>query len=351
MFFLDKLILFAERFGLDILFSVLKVIHLKPLYYSLSEEAFTYVADVCEEFDLIADANEIHLPYVAYVYGKSKTHFIRIIGNLWALEVAFKVLTLIDPIPTVKNEFIEIVTTKFAEINDSNVITIDIVKSAVMVINYFINHKMIMSGMKKDASNSKLFTFINKAAAAKSAKFELSSKKTNFTLELLILTTPGEIVFLTPLSKSGKAKEDTFEAASKNLASKGFGEFGKFRPNPTINRTAHGFKKSPVPEADSEAEIVFINDLFDFGCNFSDYKATLSQPNIKTPSSMSAGARTSKSLLNDEISTPTQKSSNLMKKNTSQKRMVKETTLEDISNLQKQYRAESSSDEEVGGEN
>ena len=94
---------------------------------------------MCEEYDIIADANEISLPYIAYLYGKSKTHFLRITGCLWALEIAFKVLALLDPIPKEKEQFVDSVLVKLAEIQDSTIIQIEVVRKAAIIMDYFMD--------------------------------------------------------------------------------------------------------------------------------------------------------------------------------------------------------------------
>ncbi|RNA13181.1 hypothetical protein BpHYR1_000406 [Brachionus plicatilis] len=64
------------------------------------------VLQFIEEYDIIAKKNEIYFPYIAYVYGKSKKHLIRIAGCLKVLEVAFKILSQIETIPDKKELFI-----------------------------------------------------------------------------------------------------------------------------------------------------------------------------------------------------------------------------------------------------
>lgn len=244
---------------------------------------------MCEEYDIIADANEISLPYIAYVYGKSKTHFLRITGCLWALEIAFKVLALLDPIPKEKEQFVDSVLVKLAEIQDSTIIQIEVVRKAAIIMDYFITHKLIMSDLERE-ENSTEFKFISKAALNKSkltsnsvASTSTSALKKNITLELRILLMAGVIVFLSPLSKTKHATSESFGVSCKLLQGKGLGEFGNFLPSLTSTRSAKGFKKSAIPAHGSDEVILFTNALLDFGCSLSEFEATLSQENVLPP--------------------------------------------------------------------
>ena len=292
---------------------------MKTLYYSYSKEAFTKVADVWEEYDNIAQANEIRLPYIAYVYGKSKMHLIRITGILWAIDVAFQVLAKMDSIPDKKEAFIESVFKCLELVNDSNVIPISIVQMTIMVMDFFIDHKMILSGLEKDATNPNEFKYIKVAAKSKdkvSENSNLPTQKVNDSLEHQILTTNGNIVFLTPLSKAGKADKESFKLACEALESKGLGLYSKFKPTSKSSRSANGFRKSTVPSTHSDAEVVFINSLFDFGCSLEVYKETLSHENVLPPTTPVSQTKAGTSGL---------------------KRLSKETSMQDITNSLSQH--------------
>ncbi|RNA01588.1 hypothetical protein BpHYR1_028691 [Brachionus plicatilis] len=308
---LDKYVPFRERFSIDVLLSCIKVIHTKPLFYVFAKDAFTYASDICEEYDMIAKANEIYFPYIAYVYGKSKTHLIRIAGCLWVLEVAFKILSQIETISDKKELFISSVSEKFAELKDSLVISIEVVKMASKVMNYFIDHKLILSDLEKDPKEN--LKFINRGQNKTELPFNPTStlKKSHQTLEQRILLTPGTMVYLTVLSKSKNATQDSFIQSCKLLEDKGLGKYGHILPNKKSTRKAHVFIKSEVPVSGSENEIIFINALFDFGCSVNEFSESLVQENIQ----------------------PTSTPINTEKSNA--KRLTKDTSLNDISNVSK----------------
>ncbi len=168
---------------------------------------------------------------------------------MWALEIAFKVLALLDPIPKEKEQFVDSVLVKLAEIQDSTIIQIEVVRKAAIIMEYFITHKLIMSDLERD-ENSTEFKFISRAALNKSklaGSTSGSALKKTVTLELRILLQPGVIVFLTTLSKPKHATTDSFGVSCKLLQAKGLGEFGNFHASETSTRSAKGFKKSAIP--------------------------------------------------------------------------------------------------------
>ncbi|CAF1001127.1 unnamed protein product [Brachionus calyciflorus] len=318
---LDKLIPFNERFSLDVVLSCIKVLHSKPMFYVFAGDSFTYLSDVCEEYDLIADENEISLPYIAYVYGKSKTHLIRIIGCLSVLNNVFKVLSMLETIPQKKEDFIDSVLGKFFELQDSLVIDIDVVRMAVMVMDYFIDHKLILSDLERvKNSESKKFVEVRIENTQQSNTQEITLSKKTQTLQQRILLTPGSIVFLTPLSRTKHATSDSFSKSGKLLEEKGLGEYGSFLASSNSTRAAKGFKKLEMPTAGSEEELRLVNALFDFGCSLSQYEATLKQDIIQPFFQPQSTPGLSRSL--------------------SSKRLPKDTSLYDITNTSKISRQE-----------
>lgn len=252
--------------------------------FTLDPEPKKLVADVCEQYDIIADANELNLPYITGVYGKSKTHFIRLIGCLAAIETTFKVIALINPIPTEKSEFITEVHNKLAEFPDRNSITVEVVKMAMMVSDYFISHKLIMSNLEKTDSGE--FRFIQNAGdispdsnltSSNTPRSNLKKNISPISLELRILRTPGPIVFLSPLSSGRFAQKESFTVACDVLNKKGLGAIGKYPADENAPRNATGFKKTSPCELN---ELTLTNSLLDFGCTLPEFVATLTQNNI-----------------------------------------------------------------------
>lgn len=283
------------------------------MYYIFADDAFKHLADICEEYDFIADSNEISLPYIAYVYGKSKTHLIRITGCLWVLEIAFKILSQIETIPDNKDLFVNAVIEKFSKIENRNVITVQVVEMAAIVMKYFIDHKLILSDLERDTSSQDV-KFIKRGLNKNGLSNNLiasSSKKGSQTLEQRVLLTAGSTVFLTPLSKAKYATNESFSKSCKLLEEKGLGEYGSFLPSKDSTRSAKGFKKTPVPPAGCKNEVAFINALLDFGCSLDEYSSTLLQDIIPPP--------------------PTP--GNTRKNNP--KRLSKETSLNDMTNISK----------------
>jgi hypothetical protein len=45
----------------------MKVIYSKPVNFILEFDQKKKVADVCEQYDMIADANELRFPYIAHI--------------------------------------------------------------------------------------------------------------------------------------------------------------------------------------------------------------------------------------------------------------------------------------------
>lgn len=281
---------------MDVLFSCLKVLHIKLLDFTFAAATKKLVADVYEEYDSIADANELTIPYITAIYGKSKHHFLRIIGCLWALEIAFRVLKLIEVIPSDKDAFISEILTKYATLEDPTVVTIEVVRVAIMVNSYFIEHKLIMSEIEREESGE--YKFVKTAAKNCVAK---SSAPTS--LEQRILMTAGQIVFLTPLSASHLAKKDTFKASCNKLAQKGLGEYGKFPADENSSRTADGFKKIELPAKNSEEELRMTNALLDYEVSLDVYARALIEPNIipKTPTSKSTSSKMTSNKSNSGI--------------------------------------------------
>jgi hypothetical protein len=313
------------------LFSCIKVIHSKPLFFIFSEEAFKFVSDLCAKYDQIAIANEIDEQYIAYVYGKSKSHFKRIAGCLWAIEIAIKVLTQIEQIPTTREEFIDVVLSNVALISNSNEIDLDCVTKASKVIEYFIAHKLILSDMERDQDSNE-YAFIDKTVDAnKNKSSKTISKQTPATLEQKILLTDGRIVYLTPLSKSGQCKSSAFVDACAKLSEKSLGVYdSKIRATTSSVRSASGFRKSAVPAKGSSEEAVFINSLFDFGCNIDDYRRSLSLDDILPPPPTPKLTETSSNSQENRSS-----SSKAIK------RLSHDTSLQNISNIAKLNKSDS----------
>lgn len=314
---------FSEAFTLDVLFSCLKVIYATPISFTFNKTTKKLVADVYEEFDKIADANELTTPYITSVFGKSKTHFMRILGCLWALDVAFLTLKLMTVIPTEKTLFISEVLAKYAILNEPTVITIATVTKAKMVVDYFIGHKLVMSELESDETSE--FRFIKKTEAVTSTKLSASAatmrkSTTPATLEQRILLTSGPIVFLTPLSSQKVANKDSFKVSCSNLESKGLGKSGSFLTDENSSRSAAGFKKNLVPAESSEATLLFTNSLLDFNVTVAEFSKTLSEPNIIHEKNKSAS----------KSDTPS---------STSQKRPATMTSMDNISGAQKSSKA------------
>lgn len=304
------------------------------MFYIFSEEGFTYVSDVCWEFDNIAEANEIHLQYIAYIYGKSKSHFIRIAGCLWALDISFKILSQIDPIPTNKDEFIAAVLNELSLIESSNIIEIHVVKMAVKVMDYFISHKLILSDMEKNEESGE-YVFINKASELKAKKSgSLSSTstllKTVISLENRILSTPGPLVLLTPLSRAKHCTKTEFIIACKALVAKNLGTLNEKVRLEGATRASIGFQKSIVPK-EPDQNAFFVNALFDFNCGIDVYSNTLTQDNILPPPPTPTGNTKE----NDDKVTNSKSSGGMVKK-----RVFSQTSIENIANLQKNSRSE-----------
>ena len=315
------------------LFSCIKVLHSDPKFYCFSTVAFKKVADKCWEFDNIAEANEVQEQYIAYIYGKSKSHFKRIAGILWVLELAFKVLNAIDPIPSDKNEFIAAVLNIFSTIDDSSVINIHIVNMAALVTDYFIDHKLILSDMERD-ENSTEYKFINNAielSRKKSMEASMSNIKAPISLETRILTTPGISVLLTPLSRAHFCNKSEFVNACTALSAKQLGKMDEKFLYQGATRVSLAFTKSTVPK-ETEQNTIFVNALFDYNCSIEVYSETLSQAIIiPLPSTLKSDTK--------ENSAST--SSAVKAKISSRKRLLKETSCDNITNLSKANRSDS----------
>jgi len=326
---------FNERYTLDVLFSCLKVIHAKPIAFTFATATKKLVSDVYEEYDTIADANELSTPYISAIYGKSKHHFMRIIGCLWALEVALEVLKSIEVLPTEKDAFISAVLTKYATLKEPTEVTIEVVGVAKMVNSYFIEHKLIMSELERDEAGE--YKFVKKAALVKNSKLTpgcntVTKSPAPASLEQRILTTSGPIVFLTPLSASHLAKKDSFKNSCVYLESKGLGAYGKFPVDENSSRNASGFKKTALHEKSSAQELLMTNALFDFGVSLEVYAETFSKPNVILKTTPRAVAKTTKDT-------------------SSSKRISTLVSLDNIAQAEKLARTEaSSSDEEADAE-
>ena len=274
----------------------LNVLHLRAIYYEFSKEAFEIANSVIKEFDRIAYSNEVDTPFISYVYGKSKTHFYRITGCLMALENAFKILKQLKPIPENKDDFVQAVTEKIEE--NQPEITSSVVETAKMVTDYFIAHMFILAGIErvKGTDFFKPLTFTvsdpgsvdessvdSNSAPGTSTSFFSLKKKIERNLECIILSTPGSIVYLTPLSLSiSSCKKSTFEAACSQLQAKNLGKRGNFIANEQTNRKSSGFKKAPIP-TEEESKLLFINSLFDFGVTETVYANSLLEESVPPP--------------------------------------------------------------------
>jgi hypothetical protein len=289
----------------------MKVIHTNSIFYHFSEPAFAFVSSLSWEYDNIAEANEIKLPYISYVYGKSKSHFKRISGCLWCLELAFKILDNIKIIPTNCDEFINTVNAEIESINESlnttnsttgvfytNQIDLNVVTAASKVMQYFIEHKLILSDMERDdetneysfiknASDAVTSNTLNSSNAGTSTAFNSSNASTSNSkkvvkLETLILLQKGRNVYLTPLVKGNqqiKINKDSFRESCLLLESKGLGEFVKKTAGDSTSRASFCFNKASIPD-DEEEVTTFVNNLFNFGCSLENYAASLKMDDI-----------------------------------------------------------------------
>jgi len=70
---------------------------------------------------------------------------------LWALEITFKVIELVDPIPTEKEEFTAAVSESLSTIAIQDTVSLDVVNMALMVSDYFLIHKLILSNLERDS--------------------------------------------------------------------------------------------------------------------------------------------------------------------------------------------------------
>ncbi len=70
---------------------------------------------------------------------------------MWALEITFKVIELVDPIPTEKEEFTAAVSESLSTIAIQDTVSLDVVNMALMVSDYFLTHKLILSNLERDS--------------------------------------------------------------------------------------------------------------------------------------------------------------------------------------------------------
>ena len=193
----------------------MQVIYSTPGIFILDTEQKTKLSDIFEQYDNISTANEVDFPYISQIYGKSKTHLARFIGCLWALEITFKVIAMLDPIPTEKDAFVAAVSEKYALIQEPNVVSLAVVEMASTVNNFFIRHKLIMCNLEVIEGTGE-FKFLYTAAIKDNSKFSSLKDNTStkrksegkISLELRILLSPGPVVFLSPLSNANKCRKN-----------------------------------------------------------------------------------------------------------------------------------------------
>jgi len=275
----------------------MQVIYSKPAIFILDTEQKTKLSDIFEQYDNISTANEVDLPYISQIYGKSKTHLARFIGCLWALEITFKVIAMLDPIPTEKDAFAAAVSEKYALIQEPNVVSLAVVEMASSVNNFFIRHKLILCNLELDKTTGE-FKYLYTPARKENSKLSLenSSEKRksaskDVSLALRILQTPGQVVFCTPLVKSHHADPETFKAACETLASKKLGFQDSFLPSSTSSRKANGFSKAIPLTSDM---LSFTNRLLEFDCTYDEYVQTLQQNIIPPPQSSATQKKNNK---------------------------------------------------------
>jgi hypothetical protein len=353
----------------------MKVIHTHSIFYQFSKPAFAFVSDLSWEYDNIAEANEIKLPYISYVYGKSKSHFKRISGCLWCLELAFIVLDNLKTIPTNCDEFINTVNAEVESINESlnttnsttgvfytNQIDLNVVTAASKVMQYFIDHKLILSDMERDdetneysfiktASDVVTSNTLNSSNAATSTAFNSSNYKKVIKLETLILLQKGRHVYLTPLVKGNqqiKINTNTFRESCLILESKGLGEFGKKTAGNSTSRASFCFIKASIPD-DEEEVTTFVNNLFYFGCSLENYTASLKMDDIFPTPTQSSNSKEDKEKKEDKENKENKEKKKLAKNlsfsNDAVKRTSNFVSLDNIEKESKNYKGQSSEDE------
>ena len=204
--------------------------------------------------------------------------------------------------PEDRLSFIELIKNK---IPDNAPIDLETVQIAVMITDYFTTHKLLLAEISRDLSKPNEFVFINKLThfvSKTKLKANTSSSAINKTLEYRILSQPGKIVFLTPLSTAKLCDQGTFLAACGKLVTKGLGTVGTFNANENSKRKSRGFSKLELPQAGSQEEQNLENILFDFGIDLKSYKDTfekdnfLPSPKVSKPKETLPGASSSHTL-------------------------------------------------------
>lgn len=143
----------------------------------------------------------------------------------------------------------------------TKIISQNTVSKAIKINDFFIKQKLYLAGyfsldinqVENIDTNGKFFQ--NKQS-----------------IEKMILTSKGSVVFLTDLSKTHLAKKDSFVSACKILQEKKLGNLEKAKKHGS-RKISHCFVKLDFDSLSEDEKMNFINSLIEFNVSIETYKS------------------------------------------------------------------------------
>lgn len=201
------------------------------------------------------------------VFGKASGQLLRIMGVVHVIEEAAKFINKLDD--SLLDDDILFIEKLMTIKSFDRIISKDTVQSSIILLEYFLNHKLFLAGYLSIDARTINETIINEKQLA--PEEEKTKKETsNWELEKFILLHPGSVIFLSNISEKKQGNKVSFAKACKNLQNDGFGKYGNVKQT-TSRKQSLGFLKTDLKILDQEKQLKFINNLVKYSVTVNSY--------------------------------------------------------------------------------
>ena len=245
----------------------------KARVFSFDKESFAYVADLFEKFDRICDEYSKNDSYISFIYSKAKGHFLRIVLNFHILITSFNQIfdsfNLYDQDEETNSIFLNLKDSKRDDMINfyknqrlTSYIELKTVILAEKILNYFVNHKLFLSGYFIENGKFVFTSVTNQSFSQNLPKFKIHRK---------ILLSKERIIWCADMTRNKFVEsQDQFIAICQELHAQHLGKIGYFKKNSSSGRQSLGFYRYKLPKEEDEI-IRFVNALESFEISIDEF--------------------------------------------------------------------------------